>query len=104
MEVLFDREKFADAKGSKFKLTAADGKSVDIELDVVTELKERANQRSFSVFFTVPQSYFVEQGLYDIQHEVLGDMQLFLVPIITEQPRQELEAVFSFLVRKENTD
>ncbi len=98
MPSTFDRDRFAEALGSKFKVTTAGDQTIDLELDEVTELKERSNQRSFSIIFLVPESHWFDQGLYDVEHEKLGVMQLFLVPVGLKQNRQELESLFNFLV------
>jgi hypothetical protein len=97
MSAVPDRDSFAGVLGSPFTLTAAGGQSVDVELTEVTELKETANQRSFALLFSVPEPYQVEQGLYDLDHKVLGSMQLFLVPVGMDNGRWKLEAVFNLV-------
>ena len=93
----WNRDGFAEAKDTLFRLTAADGQTVDVTLVDVSEMKETARQRSFSIIFSVPDPCRIGQGLYDIQHDVLGAMQLFLVPIGFEGANQEIEAVFNIL-------
>jgi|SRR5215203_661048 len=100
MSDLFDRDRFAAALGSPFKLTAAGDESVDIELAEVSERTRRHNQHGFSVVFLVPESYSVEQGLYDLKHETMGALQLFLVPVGMKDGRLQLEAVFNLLQEK----
>jgi hypothetical protein len=93
----WNRDSFAEAQNTTFKLTAANGESVDVTLVEVTETKETARQRSFSIVFSLPSTHRAEQGLYDVQHETLGDMQLFLVPVGFNEANQEMEAVFNIL-------
>jgi hypothetical protein len=93
----FDRDKFARAVGSTFILKDTEGQSVGIELAEVSEARERPHQLSFSITFLAPESMAVEQGLYDVEHEGLGTMQLFLVPVGMKEGRMELESVFNFL-------
>ncbi len=92
----FDRDAFAEAIDTVFTLTAQSGQ-VDLKLAEVSELRETPRHRAFSLVFVVPAGYFVDQGLYDLQNERLGAMQLFLVPIGTRENCQELESVFNFL-------
>ena len=99
----FDREKFAQAVGSKFKVTAENGNSVDVELIQVTPWTERRNQRSFSALFGVPEGYFVEQGMYDFEHAEMGPMQLFVVPVGPINGMPALEALFNFVVREDKS-
>jgi hypothetical protein len=49
------------------------------------------------MLFRVPENYALDQGLYDLEHENLGAMQLFLVPIIPTADGNVLEAVINTL-------
>ena len=93
----WNRDNFAEAENTTFKLTAANGESVDATLVEVTEMKETARQRSFSLVFSLPSTHRAVQGLYDVHHDTLGATQLFLVPIGFNEANQEMEAVFNFL-------
>jgi hypothetical protein len=93
----WNRDGFAEAQNTTFKLTAENGQSVDVTLVEVSEMKETARQRSFSIVFSLPSSHRAEQGLYDVQHDTLGAMQLFLVPVGFNDANQEMEAVFNIL-------
>ena len=93
----FDRDKFVKELGSAFILKAAEGHAVSVELIEVSDVKERPNQLSFSMLFRVPENYTVDQGLYDLVHENLGAIQLFLVPIIPTADGNVLEAVINQL-------
>jgi hypothetical protein len=101
MSDLFDYDRFAEARGSVFKLTAPSGVTIELELVDVSQLKATESQESFSVIFLAPQPYRVEQGLYDIEHPSMGSMQLFLVPVgLADDGRLQLEAVFNLLRKK----
>ena len=91
---------FHEVKGSTFTLAAGDGQKVDIDLVEIADLKETATQQSFSLLFVVPDPYRVEQGLYDLDHPTLGQMQLFLVPVGLKDNRLQMEAVFNLLREK----
>ena len=93
----FDRDTFAKELGSAFVVKTAEGSSVKVELIEVSDVKERPHQVSFSMLFRVPENYAVDQGLYDIEHENLGAMQLFLVPIVPPADGKVLEAVINQL-------
>lgn len=102
MTTTFDRDSFADVKGSVFTLKAEDTTAVGLELSEVSELKETAAYQHFAIVFLVPPEYRVEQGLYDLSHPTLGEMQLFLVPVGVQEGRLQLEAVFN-LLRQESS-
>ena len=93
----FERDRFAGEVGSSFVLKLADSQEVDLELVEVSELKERPHQVSYSLVFLTPKSSPVDQGLYDLRHERLGEMQIFLVPIGMDDDRMKLESVFNLL-------
>ena len=90
---MIDRDGFAAEVGTGFTLKAGEH-SVEVKLVTVSELKERPSNRSFSLVFQVPDGYTVEQGLYDLDHERLGTLQLFLVPVGDNR----LESVFNLLI------
>ena len=102
MGLIFDREIYSELLGSKFVLNADGGQSVELELTEVSPLKERPGNRSFSLIFTVPEPYKVEQGLFDLQHEKLGDFQIFLAPVGTKKGREELQAIFNFSLEEDD--
>ena len=97
MDTIPDRNTFAAAIGTEFKLTAAENRSVTVELSEVADLVEKSGTRSFSAIFTVPENYKVEQGIYDLSHESMGTLQLFLVPIGTTKGPHQLQAVFNLV-------
>ena len=99
-----DRDKFAELIGKTFVLKGAEDQSVDVELVDVGEVQERPHQRSFSILFLTPQGSIVGQGLYELEHEGLETMQLFLVPVGIADGRIQLEAVFNFLPEKTETN
>lgn len=98
----FDRERFAEGLGSSFVLKAANDQSVEVELIEVTPARESPHQVSFSMLFRLPADYSSEQGLYDLEHETLGSMQLFLVPMAPDPKGMRLEAVVNILREPES--
>jgi hypothetical protein len=96
---IFNRNEFAELIGSNFQLPAPNDEVLELELAEVSELRKRRGQESFSVIFLLQEGYTAAQGLYDMSHEKLGAMQLFLVPVGVENGRIQLEAVFSSLVK-----
>jgi len=98
----FDRDRFAEVLGSSFVLKTTEGQSVDLRLVEVSGIRERPHQFSFSIVFSVAQGYTVEQGLYDLEHESLGTVQLFLVPVDETPEGMKLEAVFNFVREDES--
>ena len=93
----FEREKFEEALGSGFTLTAGDV-TLELVLTQVRELRKDSENVAFSILFLAPENFNVPQGLYDMEHPSLGKLQLFLVPISLDKSRLRLEAVFNLLI------
>jgi hypothetical protein len=77
----------------KFSLPAADGK-VLLELASVTVLtggKPGAKRAPFSLIFKTDTPIRLPQGIYRLEHEKLGPMELFLVQVAPT----DFEAIFS---------
>lgn len=101
MPNVFNHQMFADVVGSSFKLIAPEA-TVEIELSQVSDLKETPFQQVFSLIFLIPKPYNIAPNLFDLEHEKLGPMQLFLAPVgAADDGRLQAEAVFNLLRDKE---
>ena len=56
-----------------------------------------AHQERFSVVFRGARERLLEQAMYHMQHDQLGDLELFLVPVGQDQTCVYYEAVFNRL-------
>ena len=102
MPNIFNRDMFVDVLGSQFTLKASEELSVDLELSEVSNLKETSFQQVFSIILLLPPPYQLEHGLYDLQHQKLGTIQLYLAPVgAAEDGRLQVEAVFNLLREKD---
>jgi hypothetical protein len=90
---------FAPHQGSTFTTCFEGAEPVPLTLIEVNELpfRERAPRADpFSLVFTGPSTVQFQQGVYPLEHEALGRLEVFLVPIQPDAdglPR--LEAVFN---------
>lgn len=57
---------------------------------------ENAGMERFSVFFTGPAQTKLPQAIYRLQHEAMGEFDLFLVPIGGDDKGFRYEAVFNY--------
>jgi len=84
-----------------FTIRIESAEPIKLELASVTNLAaagERANQaqRLFSLLFLGPVSqHYLLQHTYRIEHEQLGALDLFLVPVGPEGGRMRYEAIFN---------
>lgn len=56
---------------------------------------EGSQRQPFSLVFRCPASLIVDQMVYRVEHDVLEDLDLFLVPIGPDKEGMRYEAVFS---------
>jgi hypothetical protein len=90
--------RFAENQNSPFVVEHPRWGIVTVELVSISDLRETARQRMFSLVFRGPVEQPLEQGLYPMTHAVLGAESLFLVPIGREADGFRYEAVFNNLV------
>lgn len=73
------------------------GQSFDIVLIEVTAGKSSPRQEQFSLLFQAPVETAPLQGLYAMEHEAMGHLDLFLVPVKKDEKALYMEAVFNRL-------
>jgi hypothetical protein len=88
------RETLSPHLNTKFRLFFTDSQAVEVELVEVTG-SETAGQENFSIIFRGPADHLFGQRIYRMQHEHLGDFDLFLVPIRQDAQGFYYEAVFN---------
>jgi hypothetical protein len=89
-----DYENYFGVQGSEFRLADSD---IQLKLVEVTEKKADGMQEMFSLLFCGAKDKFLEQGTYDLEHETLGSVTLFLVPIGQDENGYRYEAAFNLL-------
>lgn len=92
------RDDFAPHVGTTFRIRMGD-EVVDAELiDVIGrrgDTVEEAQRSPFSVVFRVPTEALIEQQTFRIEHQAMGTLELFLVPVGPDKVGMCYEAVFS---------
>jgi hypothetical protein len=66
-----------------------------LTLKSIVEHQKTAHNHAFSLFFHGPQTPFMPQAIYMLQHAKLGALEIFLVPVARDQDGFEYEAVFN---------
>jgi len=90
---------FTEQLKTKFRIYHNSDQPVEVELIGVGEFIETKRQEMFSVLFSIPENGKPVQGLYKLEHDKLGTMELFLVPVSSDEDRA-YEAVFNHLKKK----
>jgi hypothetical protein len=91
-------ESFAEALGGKFVLQCDSGETLELELIEATPYpqgEQRQGRKPFSAVFRGVMDPVLPQQIYRLEHETIGSLELFLVPIGPDQQGQQYEAVFS---------
>ena len=72
--------------------------SFEARLVKVSDLVTRPRQEQFSIIFQAPADAPAEQGLFGVHHEAIGDFELFLVPVGSDDKETRFQAVFNQLI------
>jgi hypothetical protein len=92
---------FARQLNSKFRIRISESETVESELTTVSELLLSPRQERFSLIFRTSNDFFLGQGQRPLEHDVMGRLDLFLVPIGRDEAGTYYEAVFNRLVKKD---
>lgn len=94
VEVLKNSD-YAEHLNSKFQMRLDEATVLEVELVEVTTHGASATPYQFSLKFAAPLNAPVRQGIFKLEHEKLGEQQLFLVPVGKDNQRLYYEAVFN---------
>jgi len=73
---------FAELRGEAFRITPEGAASLDAELAEVSEIaREPGGRAPFSLVFQSAPEPSLPQRIYRVEHEQLGAIDIFLVPI-----------------------
>jgi hypothetical protein len=89
------RESFEENLHTVFRLPVESGEPLELELIEVASGAPLEGTERFSVVFRGALSFVLEQSIYHLEHERLGALDLFLVPIAREADGFRYEAVFN---------
>ena len=83
---------FRPRQGERFRIAPDGADAFEVELVEVTEIpRERGGRTPFSLVFQGGPNPPLEQRIYRVEHDELGELDLFLVPIAVDR----YEAVFT---------
>ena len=84
--------------GSEFRVMGLPGGPVSLTLDEVVEREITPRTETFSIFFHGPAEPFLAQDTRTLEHEGLGKLVLFLVPVGRDSRGYQYEAAFNHLL------
>lgn len=94
MAEFFTIDDFAEHVNTKFVMLYGDAPA-ELKLLSVTDVGSSARQIQFSLVFLGPNEAPVSQGIYRVDHDKLGELSLFLVPIGRDANGVKYEAIFN---------
>ena len=93
-------EVFARYVNTKFYIQF-DEKRVELELSKVIGDKSSMDKiegvERFTLYFKGPGDFYLPQRIYRMEHETLGTLEIFIVPVAVKDNRYEYEAIFSHM-------
>jgi hypothetical protein len=93
-------ETFAPRIGERFRLAADAGQTIDLTLIEATAVGEGGSARSprrspFSLVFLGPAGPVWPQRIYRLDHEAIGSVDLFFVPLGPRDGGMQYQAIFT---------
>lgn len=84
----------------KFRMGLGAGNSLDLELIEVRDLGRRRHSDGsqltcYALIFRAPTRAAAPQATYQVQHDTLGRLEIFLVPIGADEVGMRYEAIFN---------
>lgn len=96
------KDAFAKFLGSKFHIHIDAAKRLEVELIEAVALNSRSGggglplkREPFSVVFRGPKDSCLPQRTYKFEHDLLGPIEIFIVPIGPDEVGMRYEAVFT---------
>lgn len=91
------KEDFSTALDSVFYARAGEAEGFDLSLVKFDDLVSNEIHENYSLLFRAPADAPQVQSIYRLEHEALGKIDLFLVPIKKDENGLYFEAVFNIL-------
>jgi hypothetical protein len=90
---------FSEHLNTKFRVYAGDDNTVELELVEAKDLGSNSRQERFTLLFRGPHNVALEQRIYKMEHDKIGSLDLFIVPVGAVEAGKEYEAIFNRLLR-----
>lgn len=94
------QEAFSQCLGDVFRIALESGQHLSLELVEAAALPARgiiSPSQPFTLLFKSAESGFLPQGIYRLQHESMGALEIFLVPVGPDKNGQGMcyESIFN---------
>ncbi|MEK6302343.1 MAG: hypothetical protein AABO41_16660 [Acidobacteriota bacterium] len=92
------KETFDENLNTRFRMMLDGAATLELELIEVRPGRSTPRQEQFSLLFRAPQDIPLQQGMFRLEHDTLGAIDLFLVPVRKDEQAYYYEAVFNLLL------
>lgn len=92
---------FAANINTTFGIQLENADAVEAELTQISDHLLSPRQERFAIVFRVSNDTLLGQGMRRLQHEKMGEFELFLVPISKDENGTYYEAVFNRFRKEE---
>ena len=93
-------EEFRRHLDTKFTVRLSDEQTLPLVLEEVQPFPAlthaRGDMERFSLYFRGPAAVPLAQSIYRVEHEEMGEMDIFLVPVALDAQGFRYEAVYSY--------
>ncbi len=83
--------------GSEFDVSVDSSHTIRLILTDVVDSVKTEHSEAFSLLFHGPSDPFLPQRTRTLKHPVLGDFEIFLVPVAQDKDGFQYEAVFNLM-------
>ncbi len=95
MTEFFTIDTFSGHVNTKFLMHYGDSQTAELELTSVTDVGSSPRQIQISLLFQGPDNAPIAQGIYKLEHDRLGALDIFLVPIGKDANGVQYQAIFN---------
>ena len=95
MTKFFTIDTFSGHVNTKFLMHYGDSKTAELELTSVKDVGSSPRQIQISLLFQGPDNVPIAQGIYTLEHDKLGALDIFLVPIGKDAKGVQYQAIFN---------
>lgn len=88
-------DSFTRVLNTQFRLNSGSSPPLEMLLIEATDLTSSPRHEAFSIVFRGPRQFLLQQSIYRLEHESLGSMELFLVPIGVDEDGIRYEVIFN---------
>ena len=100
MSTPLTHEEFSKHLNSTFRIRLSPEQTLDARLVEISEHMVSTRQERFAIVFLTSNDILLPQAIRQFEHDEMGNLQLFIVPIGRDEEGTRYEAVFNRLIKK----